>query len=301
LALGEGNRIAPASAGQIKKGSNMGYKVRLVLAGLTALLAVSAIISVSASAGPGPFWLQKKANDCCSAGWKITAQSPEKFQGKSGRAVLKSKILAIAVEIICNKDRSGGIIYNNGLQGQIKIAVSFSECTINGLPKCKVNEPIQFNANGHLMWKWNGTTAQLNERPQEKQVPDLLFYGGEIQQGTKSLEESKPFVSIAIGGEGCAVKEAEPFVAKGYESADVTPWKMQFENQMGPQTEFVDRLFVGFTPGPHEQHFWNGQEQVGLVTSLHLGTEAAKFENQAELGPFYTQKNEQQIIAISER
>jgi hypothetical protein len=279
----------------------MGYKLRLVLGGLIALLAVSSIISVSASAGPGPFWLQKKVNDNSSAGWKIAAQSPEKFQGKSGKAVLKSKILGIAIEIICNKDRSGGIIYNNGLQGQMKISVSFTECTIVGLAKCKVNEPIQFNANGHLMWKWNGTTAQLNERPQEKQVPDLLFYHGEIQQGTKALEEGAEFVTIRIGGEGCAVKEAEAFVAKGYESADVTPWTMQFANQMGPQTEFVDRLFLGFAPGPHEQHFWNGQEQVPLVTELHLGVEKATFTNQAELGPFYTQNNEQQKIAISER
>lgn len=277
----------------------MGYKVRLVLGGLIALLAVSATISVSASAGPGPFWLQKKVNDCCSAGWKITAQSPEKFQAKSGRSVLKAKIVAIPVEIICNKDRAGGIIYNNGLQGQMKISVSFTECVVTGLKGCTVAEPIQFNANGHLMWKWNGTPKQLSEQPQREQVPDLLFYGGEIQQGAKSLEEGKEFVPIKISGETCAVKET--FVAKGFESADVTPWTMQFENQMGPQTEFVERLFVGFTPGPHEQHFWNGLEQVGLRTALHLGVEPATFTSQEELGPFYTQKNEQQKVAISER
>jgi hypothetical protein len=278
----------------------MGYKVRLVLGGLIALLAVSSIISVSASAGPGPFWLQKKVNDCCSAGWKITAQSPEKFQGKSGRSILKAKVNGVPfLEIICNKGRSGGIIYNNGLQGQMKISVSFTECVVVSLKGCTVAEPIQFNANGHLMWKWNGTTAQLNERPQEKQVPDLLFYGGEIQQGTKALEEGKELVGLKISGEACAVKET--FVVKGFESADATPWTMQFKNQIGPQTEFAERLFIGFTPGPHEQHFWNGEEQIGLVTSFHLGVEPFSLTNQDELGPFYTQKNEQQKIAISER
>jgi hypothetical protein len=57
---------------------------------------------------------------------------------------------------------------------------------------------------------------------------------------------------------------------------------------------------IAFTPGPHEQHFWNGVEQVPLTTSLQLSENTAKFESQEEVGHFLTQQNIQQEVAILE-
>jgi hypothetical protein len=269
----------------------MQSRVRLTLAGLVALLAASFVLSASASAGPGPFWLQKKVGSCNCSAVKIAAKSPEKFQAKSGKSILIGKT-GTNVEIECAEDRAGGIIYNNELQGQGKINVAFEKCKIN-VPNCKVKEPIQFNANFHLMWKYLGNTEELSKQGKQRflgQTPDLLFYNGEIQQGTTTLEE-KEFVKIGVEKSGGECIVPSPVVPKGYESATITP------NQ---EQQFSSTASIGFTPGPHRQHFWNGVEQVELKTVLGFGGNSATFESQDEVGPFLTQQNAQQEVSISE-
>jgi hypothetical protein len=273
----------------------MHSRVRLTLAGLVALVTLGSILSVSALAGPGPFWRQRQVGEGGN-GVKIAEKSPEKFQAKSGRAKLIGKT-GENVEIECAEDRAGGIIYNNQLQGQGKITVSFEKCKIN-IPHCKVIEPIQFKANFHLMWKWQGLKTELEgqKRSEVGQRPDLLFYNGEIQQGMTALEE-KEFVKIGLTNEGGTCLGTNPVVPKGYESATITPGQGK---EAGELEKFSTTASIGFTPGPHEQDFWNGKEQIGLVTSLKIGANAATFESQDEVGPFLTQANGQQEVAIFE-
>ncbi len=267
-------------------------KVRLILAGLVALLALSSILPAASLAGGGPFWRQRKAA-AEGNGVKISEQSPVKFQAKSGRSILSGTVGTTATKIECAEDRAGGILYNNSLQGQGKIIVSFFGCTTE-LPKCKVVEPIVFKANLHLVWKWQGLAKELEGQKQTEagQVPDLLFYTGEIAQGTTTLEE-KEFVKIELkkNTEGSCLEEGVPLEAKGYESATLTPEGVE---------HWTTKTSIGFTPGPHEQHFWNGTTQVSLITSLMFDSKPATFTSQDETGPFLTQKNEQQEVSVFE-
>jgi hypothetical protein len=279
-----------------QKGSRMQSRVRLMLAGLVALLALSSILSAPAFAGPGPFWRQRE-DGSTQIGVKISPQSPEKFQAKSGPSTLIGLTAGkegINTIVICENDRAGGIIYNGKLQGQGKIKVAYENCTTN-LKGCAVKQPIIFSANFHLMWKYQGKPEELE--PQKKQqslgqVPDLLFYTGEVEEGAKTLEE-KEFVKIAFeknNGAECLAAIA-PIVVKGFESATITPEGVE---------KWSKTTSIGFTPGPHEQHFWNGVEQVALTTSLKFGSNSALFESQDEVGPYLTQSNNQQEVAVYE-
>jgi hypothetical protein len=277
----------------------MHSRVRLTLAGLVALLALGSILSMSAFAGPGPFWRQRQVGEGGN-GVKIAEKSPEKFQAKSGLSRLAAVVGTEPAKIECDEDRAGGIIYNNSLQGQGKITVTYSKCHTN-LPFCKVNEPIVFKANYHLMWKYRGIPKELEgqKRAEAGQVPDLLFYRGEIQQGQKGSElEKQEFVTITLKSEGGTCSAAGlALKAKGYESATITSGQGK---EAGELEKFATTASIGFTPGPHEQDFWNGIKQEALTTSLQLIENKASFESQDEVGPFLTQANGQQEVAIFE-
>jgi hypothetical protein len=273
----------------------MQSRFKLTLAGLVALLVAGFVFSTSALAGPGPFWYQKKVGSSGS-GIKISERSPETFTAKSGKSTLIGLAGGSNPEVVCAEDKSTGVIYNNSLQGQGKIAVSFEKCKTN-LPECEVNEPIQFKSNLHLAWKYQGKEEELGKGKQLKQqalgqVPDLLFYTGEIKQGTKSLEELK-FVELSFkkNGKGTCGQVGIPLTAKGYESATITPEGIE---------HFSPTASIGFTPGPHEQHFWNGEEQIPLTTKLKLAENNATFESQDEISSYLTQQGASQEVAIFE-
>lgn len=260
-----------------------------MLTGLTALLTMSFILSVTALAGPGPFWHQRKAGEMGN-GVKISGLSPEKFQGKGSL-----NILITFHEVTCNEAQIKGLIYNNSLQGQGKLAVLYTGCSSN-LTHCIVNEPVHFSTNAHLAWKWEQEPKELEGQKRQSlgQVPGMLLYHGEIEEGVKGLKEEMEFISISFKKDGvgeCEFAEA-PLVIKGYSSAEITPEGIE---------HWASTYHLRFRTSQIWQTYWNGSEQLGLLSSLKGGiSSSAGFKGQAKLGPFLAQGGEPREIAIFE-
>jgi hypothetical protein len=266
-------------------------RTRLVLAGLVALLALSSVMAAPVSAHPGPFWRQRAVGNMTN-GVKITQSAQEKFQSKGGRSVLA--VPTLGVEIICLEAQNKGTIWNNKLQGQGKVQVAFHNCTVTGNgTNCKVVEPIRFSAFLHLAWKWNGTEAQLAQGNQQElgQKPDVIFTHNEIAEGAESISEKENFVTIAFTpGEGgkCTLASSETV---GFESAQLYPPNVE---------EWVKEAAFVFTPGKHQQHFWNGAKQVGVSTTLTFLAQLGTFAFEDIANTFAAANGEPVEIAVFE-
>ncbi len=130
-------------------------RLRLILLGLFAVLAVSAVASPSASA------LQWYVNGVLLTGvLKIEAT-------QLGNGVLKAKIAGVAVEVICEQLSDSGTIDNGGTpaSGLGLGVVDFKKCTLPKPAGCKVlNELITSTAKVDL-----GT---INGKPYALLLPD---------------------------------------------------------------------------------------------------------------------------------
>lgn len=241
------------------------HRVRAITLGLLALLVVGAVASATASAGPGPFWYHR--NNSTENGMKITAQSPETFSGVGGEQILKGTIGTTPVELKAPGVKITGTIWNNSLQGQIKLELKYPPITIAEptLTNCQAEAFTQKGAHnvvfaeGHLAWTWNGEPKQLEEQKQESQKPDIIFVppGTQIQQGATALPKGV-FAEIRFAGSGCGVL-AGTFEVKGTTIGSLKPENVGIWSR---------ELIVNTPEGKAKQHFWNGIKFVGVETGL---------------------------------
>jgi hypothetical protein len=244
-----------------------------MMLGLLAMLTVGAFAASSASAEPGPFWHHRAINGTGN-GLKIDQPADEQFQGKGGRQVLKSEIAGTAVELEAPLIQVKGRIYNTRLQGQIKLTTiyHFPKLLKPELKECeaKVGTNNEVTALGHLAWKWNGTTSQLEEQPQKEQKPDIIFTATEITEGATELPKGT-FTTITLKGTNCGVL-AGTFNVTGNAGALIKPTQLE---TWGTQLNIS-------TPGWPLQHFWNGKEFIGSEPKLALGANKATLEGELE-------------------
>jgi hypothetical protein len=273
----------------------MQSRVRLTLALLTSLIALGSILSGAASAVPGPYWHQRKAGGAGN-GVKISEFSPDKFQAKGGKWVLDAPNLSVSTSVTCGEHRSSGVIYNNALQGQIKIDTTFEKCETN-LANCAVDEPIKFHADAHLMWKWRFSPKELEAEKQSKlgQYPELMFEGGEIHQGAKGLEKLE-LMHIEFKGSGTGECEQPfpPLIVKGYHGAAMSPLGVE---------RWTTNYSLSFPEIQQTQSYWNGLEQLTIQSVVYADENegaTASIETQEVLGPVLTQGGAQQLVAIYE-
>ena len=250
-------------------------RTRLVLAGLVVLLALSSVMAAPVSAFPGPFWRQRQVGESGN-GIKISAQSPEKFLSQGGTAKLSTS--ALGVTINCAEGKNQGHIWNNTLAGQAKLKIEFSKCKAEGANSagCVVGEPIVFEVQFHLMWKWDGSLKQLKQGKQKSlgQKPDGFVYHFELGEQEKPKSEAE-FVAIKLSGCTFTALNGEN-KATGFESAEIKP---------EPEI-FTKEAIFSFTPGKHLQHFWDGKEQVGLETEVSLAGFPSTFEFEDKINSF---------------
>lgn len=248
-----------------------------LLGALTTLLAGSCL-PASAPANAGPFAYHRAIGEKGN-GVKILATSPEQFQGEGGEQRAASKIAGTEVEGVAKSVQIKGIIYNNSLQGQLKMELKFHgvELIRPKLPGCEV----KFGKNnttsvfGHLAWKWNNTAKQLEEQSAGlSQGATGVGVGSELTQGATGLPTSE-FTTITFSGSACGVLLGK-FTAKGSETIKTKPSKLG---------EWSKSLTVTLSEGKEFVHFWNGKTFIGGETALLLGSEPATVagESKAEV------------------
>jgi hypothetical protein len=247
-----------------------------LLCGL-ALLIVGSLMSATAFAGPGPFVYHRPIGSKGN-GVKISELAPEQFQGEGGEQKAASRISGMEVEGVAKKVQIKGIVYNNRLQGQLKMGLKFQEVTLTKpkLPGCEVKIGKNDSATvvGHLAWKWNGTKTQLEEQSQASQGPSGVGLGSELKEGITELPKSE-FSTITFSGAACGVLIGT-FTAKGSETIKTKPANLG---------EWSKALTITLAEGKEAIHFWNGSSFVGGETSLMLGSEPATVsgESRAEV------------------
>lgn len=253
-------------------------RARAVLLGaLTLLLAASSFAAATSYAAAGPFAYHRAIGEK-GKGVKIPENAPEQFQGEGGQQKAASKISGVEVEGVAKSVQIKGVIYNNSLQGQLKMELKFHEVTLTkpNLPGCEV----KFGKNdtgtvvGHLAWKWDGTTKQLEEAAPLHQGPAGVGLGSELSEGAVGLPETE-FTTITFTGSACGVLVGK-FTAKGSETIKTSP------SNLG---EWSKSLSITLAESSEAIHFWNGKAFVGAKTSLLLGKEPAKVggESKAEV------------------
>jgi hypothetical protein len=243
-----------------------------LLSALTLLLA-SLLVSATALASAGPFAYHRAIGEK-SNGVKISEKSPEQFQGEGGEQKAASKISGTEVEGVAKSVQIKGIIYNNSLQGQLKMDLKFHEVELTKpkLPGCvvKFGKNNETSVVGHLAWKWDGTAKQLAEQTQTSQGPTGVGVGSELTQGATELPKTE-FTTITFSGT-CGVLIGK-FIAKGSETIKTKP------SALGEWSKSLD---IALAEGKEKIHFWNGKTFIGAETALFLGTEPAKVSGESK-------------------
>jgi hypothetical protein len=271
----------------------LGRIIRIGALGLVALTLVGSF-AVAASASPGPFWYHRSSPSCGCA-MKIAATEPEQIKGEGGEQRLKGKVVGESVEIRATSLQVKGIVYNNNLQGQAKLELTYHGLEVPKFPKCVVTIGINNTVKvfGHLAWKWNGLTSQLEQQKQRpEQHPDWIFTATELTQGATELPKTvfANFLFVNKGTESC-VFNGDQFEVKGSVAGEIKP--EQLETWGFAQT-------IKTPEGKQKQHFWNGEKNIGVETSLLLGTEPASLLGETTVQTAGRQGGAPQEVAIFE-
>ncbi len=256
--------------------------------GTLAVMLAGSAMAATASAEAGPFW-HHRAIGGEGEGAKVEPKAPENFKGEGGVQTFKGKIGTTEFEIAAKSEQVKGAIFNNALQGQIKLELIYNQPelikpTIAGCV-VTVGQKNIVQAKGHLMWKWNGTETQLNEVKQEAQVPDLVFTPTEVVSGATELPKAGAFTTIGFNSKCGAL--VGTFNVGGTEVGLPSPSHV---------AEWSRKLSVRTLEGKELlQHFWNGAKFVGAKVGLELGGNPASLIGQTQT------ESEQQEIAIFEK
>ncbi len=267
----------------------MQSRTRAVMLGLLAVMLAGSVMAATASAGPGPFWYHRPVGETTGSGVKIAAKSPENFRGEGGKQTLVGVFDGGEVEVKSASVQVKGAISNGPFQGQVKLELIYLQpevvkpagkpCTVT------IGKNNVVVVKGHLMWKWNGATKQLEEQKQAEQVPELVFTPAELQQGATGLPKGE-FTSLTFLGSGCGVLPGGPRQVSGSEVGFPSPSHLE---------EWSSKLSVRTVPGKELlQHFWNGEKFVGAKVGLEFTGAEANLIGQTEATA------EQQEIAVKE-
>jgi hypothetical protein len=263
-------------------------RTRALLFGVLAVMLAGSIMAATASAIGGPYW-HHRAIGGEGEGAKIESKAPENFKGEGGAQTFKGKIGTTEFEIAAKSEQVKGAIFNNSMQGQIKLELIYNQPellkpTIAGCV-VTVGQKNVVQAKGHLMWKWDGTAAQLKEESQAAQVPDLAFTPIEIPEGATELPKGGAFTTITFNSKCGAL--VGTFNVGGTEAGLPSP------SHIG---EWSRKLAVSTVEGKELlQHFYNGKVFIGAKLGLELGGNPASLIGQTQT------ESAQQEVAVFEK
>ncbi len=238
-------------------------RTKAIALAFLALLAAGSLGASTANAFPGPFWHHRPAGGK-GEGEKIEAKSPEEFQGNGGTQILNGTLAGTSIEITAEAVQAKGIIYNNALQGQIKVLLVYHHPKLvkPELKECEVKVGTNNEVSsvfGHLMWKWDGSQKQLKQTESQKKLGqrvDGVALPIELKEGSSELPKGT-FTTFTLSGAGCGVL-AGTFEVKESQSVILTPENLE---------EWKTSLTTTF-PGWKDQHWWNG---TGVASTQAIG------------------------------
>jgi hypothetical protein len=240
--------------------------------------------------GPGPFWHRRSVSK--GEGEKIEPASPENLSGKGGEQKLTGTIVSMPVEISSSNTQVKSSIFNNALQGQIKEEVAYGQVSLLKpvLKECTVvlnkNNIVQLK--GHLAWKWNGTTKQLEEQPVATgQTPDVIYTPVEPTEQTPftTLDYRKggALASVTFKGTGCGAFAGLTISLEGSQvgipNRSLEEWGRTLAVRTIPSGSLPKE--VGEKEG-FMQHFWAGERFQGLIAGLTFSSSPANLIGQTE-------------------
>lgn len=258
--------------------------------GMLAVMLAGSVMAATASAEAGPFW-HHRAIGGEGEGAKVEPKAPENFRGTGTTQRLKGLISGTEIEVTSSGTQIKGAIFNNASQGQIKLQLVFTQPTLvkPSLANCSVtvgeNKDNIVQVKGHLMWKWDGSEAQLKENPQVNQKWDIGFTGVEPQQGETELKRGT-FSVVNFIGSGCGVLVGKVPVTGSAVGIPSPSQLKEWSRTLGVRTVDVNKI---------QQHFWDGVAAQGAKLGLNLGPNEATFIGQS------TVEAEQQEIAVFEK
>jgi hypothetical protein len=251
----------------------MSCKARTLLLGLVALVLMGSVSAGTAYAEAGPFFYGREAGSE-GVGEKLSESNPGEIQGEGGEQTLRSTIGGTAVEITAKSIQDKGIIYNNALQGQVKVLLTYRGPRLikPALKECevKIGSNNETKVEDHLAWKWNGAKKQLEEeKEQATWKPGIIFMTKPIAEGETKLPGGT-FAVVTFSGGGCGVISGS-FMVDGSLSAAVKPANLD---------EWSSEL-ITVSPGWKQQSFWNGKSFIGAEPGLTIGENAATFAGES--------------------
>lgn len=210
---------------------------------------------------------------------KIDAREPEGVSSSAGEQKLRFKALDNVVEIASPHVEVKGVIYNNALQGQAKLLMTFFEPKITK-PLSEAECEVKIGTNntlklfGHLAWKWDGTKAQLEEQPQKEQNPDWIFLPQELPQGAEELPKATFYTFTLSKGPKGTCSAAAVYPVQGNAAAAVEPPNL---GEWSPNEK------ITFLEDGTKQHFWNGKKNIGVESFSSVGGEKMELIGQFKL------------------
>jgi hypothetical protein len=192
-----------ASHGAALKGAVVEmFRMKIMLAGLLAMLALGSVASATASAElNGPWWRHPEGGKQVlypeDKPQEIISENQSPFQ-------LKSRIAGLVANIQCNKVTNKGFIWNSLHQGADKALVEFTECEMKSpcvTKEVKV-EPVEVYT--ELMWKYGGKSTELKEAGQQKIYDAFAPIAEPKEVEPKGKGEFRSlFTNIKVGNTGC--------------------------------------------------------------------------------------------------
>jgi hypothetical protein len=239
-------------------------KIKIIASTALALLVLGMVLSATAWAAapenPMPFW-HHRASAAEGEGKPIAENEPENLKASAKEAKLKGKVLGIGVTVQCELEFKAEI-YNIKRQGQGKSQATFGNCFEGkkSPEECKVKVE-QVRTSFHLLWKWNGTKAQLVGQGRQRKYGQRID-GFVIVHELEEVPQTKgAFTTLTFeNGTGTCLAPGK-FEVQGDTSFDfITPGEME---------EWSKAFTIAFAPpGPLRQHF---QYRLPNGTIIHVG------------------------------
>jgi hypothetical protein len=188
-------------------------RIRLILLGLLAVVAVSLVASASALGPPAACGgTVTTTPNYCVAGYQLenSAGEPisEEVEGTNGVAVLKAKIASSKAEIVCSKGKSTGTIEDgaSGTVGKSTVTIKFEECQLVKPTSCKLSPADEMEIETTLL---KGELALNSGRIEDRLESKTGAFAGISIEGKESscviAEVGRPNTFNVTGSQLCEV------------------------------------------------------------------------------------------------
>src|ERR1700730_1761027 len=168
-------------------------RMKIMLAGLLAMLVVGSVASATASAAPDGPWFRHPVG---TEQVKWLQNEEKEVEGKNqGNFVLRFKAIGITTTIKCGTAISPGLVWNGLHQGKDEFKLEFTKCfTVQPCAGTGV-EISNTEIYSELQWKYAGKQSELNEQPPKQQKIFDVFAPKKAPE-QKTLEKGEKIARV---------------------------------------------------------------------------------------------------------